>query len=352
MVLRPHAPSIHSVRPLLPLLALALAFLTGFQRSSAQDINATVAPNIGGSDNFVDIQNTSGGRLHFYSAPSPSAATMWRMNSSLTTGDQWPSVPNFAPDPGHSLNRLFQGEYLRVYPKNLAVNTVITIPFSYGPNSGPTHNIRVIVTTGAQVTNMVYLDPNPTAAAVVRWRVSFDVPVSGVTAANFAFHNPANITGLSFGSITPDTAQPSQNWTVSANTGTGNGLLGLRWIGMASELPPVPNSYSGPSYDFQFGPVVLADPVSVAINRNSTTTLSVSATLRGGGTPAYQWFSGPTGNPLVDTLISGATGSSYTPPTFTNTGAFPYYCRVSSGANHSYSAIATVTVVDPPQIST
>src|SRR5262245_38469798 len=45
----------------------------------AQDINATVAPNLGSSDNFVDIQNTSGGTLYFWGAPTPAAASMSRM---------------------------------------------------------------------------------------------------------------------------------------------------------------------------------------------------------------------------------------------------------------------------------
>lgn len=317
----------------------------------AQDITVTVAPNIGGSDNFVDIPNNSGGRLHFYSDPSPSAARMARVNSNLTAVDVWPSVPNFAPDPtSHSMNRLFQGEFLRVYPKTLPINTTITIPFSYGPST-PTNQIRVIVTDGEQVTSMVLLDPNPTAAATVRWRTSFTAPISGVTAANFAFNNPANISGLSIASVTPDSPPPSAHWTITANTGTGNGLLGLRWVGTVSELPPVPNSFTGFSYDFQFAPIITQHPASVGINRNSTTTLVMAATLRGGGTPNLQWYAGTSQNPLAATLIPGATGFTYTPPAFSSTGSFQYFCRASLSGNYSDTTTATITVVDPPQIT-
>ena len=338
----------------LHLIVFLLSLLPLVGAASAQDINATVSPNSGGSDNSVDIRNNSATtRWHFYSAPSPSPATMSKMNSGLTAEYPWGSPGNFAPDPTSQVqNRLFPGEYLRVYPKTLAVGTVITIPFSYGPNSGPTNNFRITVTSGVPVVSINIIDPNPTSAALVRWRVTFGSGVSGVTAANFAFSNPANITGVSIASIVADSAQPSTSWTISANTGTGNGLLGLNWVGSATESPPVPNSFTGQLYDFQFAPVISDDPDSVGINRNTTTTLTVVASLRGGGSPSYQWYRGTSVNPGAATLISGANASTYTPPVFTVVGAFQYFCRVSAGSYNTDSATATVTVVDPPQITT
>lgn len=328
------------------LLCLCLA-----GRLQAQDITATVGPNSGGSDNFVDIQNNSGGRWYFYSAPSPAAAQMYRVNSSGTSFTPWGSVPNFAPDPSNGVqNRIYPGEFLRVYPKTLAVNTLIQIPFSYGPG-GATNNFKITVTNGVPVTSLNTLDPNPTGASSVRWRVTFASPVSGVTASNFAFHNPAAISGLSISSVTADTAQPASSWTITANTGTGNGILGLNWAGHVSESPSVPNSFTGQLYDFTFGPVVNTQPVGGGINRNTSKTLTVGASIRGGGTPNYQWYAGA--NFATATEIGGATSASYTPPNFANLGSFSYFCKVyTNSTTFTFSNTVTITVVDPPSITT
>ena len=67
-----------------PFIVLALALLCALNfrlsTSLAQDIAATVAPNIGGSANYVDIQNTNSSRWYFYTNPTPSAATMSRFS--------------------------------------------------------------------------------------------------------------------------------------------------------------------------------------------------------------------------------------------------------------------------------
>ena len=319
----------------------------------AQDIVKTVAPNSGGSDYFVDIKNTTGGNLYFYSNPTPAAARMSKVNSSGTAESPWGTAGNFAADPVSLVqNRLYQNEFLRVYSKTVPVNNVIEIEFAYSP-SGTRYKFKVTVTNGALVTSMPILDPNPTGASSVRWRVNFDKPISGVTAANFAFNNPASITGLSITSVTADSAQPSSSWTITAATGTGNGILGLNWNGSVSESPAVPNSFTGNLYDFTFAPVVNTHPVGGVINRNTTKTLSVSASLRGGGsTPInYQWYSGPIGS--TATPISGATSASYTPPNFTALGTTQFLCKVyTNSSTFGYSNSADITVVDPPAITT
>lgn len=329
-----------------------LLFALGWNlEARAQNVIATVAPNIGGSNNSVDILNTSGGNWYFYSNPTPSAALMSKMDSSKISESPWGTVGQFYADPSQSQNRIFPGQYLRVYPKNLAVNSVINVEFAYGP-SAPRFQFQITIMDGQQVTSIPILDPSPTTASQVRWRVNFTAPISGVTAANFSFTNSANITSLSIASVTPDTAPPSASWTLTANTGSGLGLLGLNWIGHVTESPIVPNSFSGNSYDFSFLPTIDADPVSAGINRNTTKTLSITASLRTGGTPNYQWYAGSSVNPAAATLITGATGSTYTPPAFGSLGAFSYFCRVFTHPNnYRDSAPAIITVVDPPSIT-
>lgn len=140
------------------LLLLAAVMLIGVAR--AQDIYATVAPNIGNSDNFVDIPNTTGGRLHFFTNPSPSAARMAKVTGGTGVAE-WPSLGNFAPDPTNfSSNRIFETQTLRVYPKTLAAGTTILIEFSYTP-TGTRYYYRILVTAGAQVTSIVNLELFP-----------------------------------------------------------------------------------------------------------------------------------------------------------------------------------------------
>lgn len=338
---------------LFPFLAIALLF-SSLARS--QDIIATVAPNIGGSDNFVDLPNTTGGLLYFFTDPSPSAARMAKVTGGTSVA-QWPSVGNFAPDPNNSFNRIFGTQTLRVYPKTLPAGTTILIEFSYTP-VGTRYYYRILVTSGVQVTSINTLDPSPTAATSVRWRVNFDSPVSNVTANNFVFSQGSGsgtVSGVSITSVVPDTAQPSSSWTVTANTGTYLGLLYLNWAGARTESPPVPNTFTGFPYTFQVAPFFDLNLGPVGVNRTNSVTLNVNATLRNGDPVYYQWYTGSAfdTNPVA---IPGATSSSYTPPAFNTVGTYLYHCvafpnPLNPAINFQKSATATITVVEPPQIT-
>lgn len=327
----------------------ALFILLG--RASAQNISATVAPNENGSDNYVDIQNTSGGDWYFYTAPTPSGASMSRMDSSEISEYPWPSVGNFAPDSGYSYDRIYPDEYLRVYAGTVASGTTIQVPYATSP-LGTRYNFNVTVTSGAEVTAINITDPSPTSAATVHWQVTFDQPVSGVTAANFAFDNPDDITDMQIAAVTPSGSQPTATWTVTATDGSGTGLLGLNWTGHQTESPPVPNSFVGQDYTFSIYPVIEQDLTNVGINIDTTTTMTVGASIRGTATLNYQWYSGTSVNPSAATAISGATSSSYTPPTFGSLGTYQYFCRVyTTTPDYTDSSTANVTVVDPPAIT-
>jgi hypothetical protein len=95
-------------------LTLLAALNSPLSTALAQDIAATVAPNIGGSDNHVDIQNTNSSRWYFYSSPTPSSASMSRLSG--LSEFPWPtSTGNFAPDTTNYVqNRIFQYEYLQL----------------------------------------------------------------------------------------------------------------------------------------------------------------------------------------------------------------------------------------------
>ncbi len=74
----------------------------------------------------------------------------------------------------------------------------------------------------------------------------------------------------------------------------------------------------------------------------------------GAGVASYQWYSNTTNTNSGGTLISGATTSAYTPPSFISTGTFYYYVEVSYTANGCAgltSAVSEIEVVDDPVIT-
>lgn len=90
---------------------------------------------------------------------------------------------------------------------------------------------------------------------------------------------------------------------------------------------------------------------TVCLN-GATTALSVNY-INGIGTPAYQWYSNTSNSNTGGVFISGATNSSFTPPSST-VGTLYYYCVVtftSGGCTSTTSNTAAVIVNDLPAIN-
>jgi gliding motility-associated-like protein len=100
-------------------------------------------------------------------------------------------------------------------------------------------------------------------------------------------------------------------------------------------------------------PVISSQPISAAycINASSVAALSVAAS-GGSGSYTYQWYSNTTSASTNGTIITGATGASYT-PSVTLTGTIYYYCIIGqTGANCSVtSTTAGITVTPLPTIT-
>ena len=86
-------------------------------------------------------------------------------------------------------------------------------------------------------------------------------------------------------------------------------------------------------------PVILSQPVSPTITKNTSTTVTVIAS---GNSLTYQWYSGSP--PTTTSAISGATGASYTTASL-NTGTYSYWVRVTNAAGTANSKAATVTAI-------
>ena len=83
---------------------------------------------------------------------------------------------------------------------------------------------------------------------------------------------------------------------------------------------------------------ITAQPQSITIPKNTSTTLSVTAS--GEGTVTYQWFRGTSGS---GTAISGATASTYNTGRL-GRGTYSYWVRVTAGCGVVNSNTAVVTV--------
>src|SRR5262249_43896112 len=77
------------------------------------------------------------------------------------------------------------------------------------------------------VLSMTRDNPNPTNADSVSWTVTFSGRVSGVDAGDFTLA-PTGVSGAAITSVSP--AGPSNVYFVAANTGTGDGTLGLNLV--------------------------------------------------------------------------------------------------------------------------
>jgi len=99
------------------------------------------------------------------------------------------------------------------------------------------------------------------------------------------------------------------------------------------------------------GPTINTQPSNSAQNlclNSPATGLSVSAT--GTGTITYQWYKNTTASTAGGTLISGATGTSYTPPT-TVAGTAYYYVIATNSQGNTTSTISGAVIVSNPSLS-
>ncbi|MDO5970860.1 PKD domain-containing protein [Flavivirga aquimarina] len=99
------------------------------------------------------------------------------------------------------------------------------------------------------------------------------------------------------------------------------------------------------------------DPITsqnICVGGDVNTALSVT---HSGSTGAitYQWYSNTTNSNTGGTIITGATNTSYTPPTFTVSGNYYYYVIITpggSGCSPITSSTSEVIVVNDPTMTT
>jgi len=101
-------------------------------------------------------------------------------------------------------------------------------------------------------------------------------------------------------------------------------------------------------------PTFTAQPSPSTVCVGGTATLLTVAYINGAGAPSYQWYSNTVNNNITGTIITGATSSSYQPPSIIAGNTY-YYCVISfatGGCSNITSNTALVTIQPDPTINT
>jgi CSLREA domain-containing protein len=207
-------------------------------------------------------------------------------------------------------------------------------------NSAGTLDVT-IDTTAPVVSSVTRLNANPTAAATVDFQVTFSEPVTGVDAADFAITTFGSVTGASVANVTGSNA----TYTVTVNTGTGDGSLRLDVIsdGTIKDVMNLPFTAT-----FTTGQVYLIDrenPFVTSIVRagaNPTGAASVDFTVTFSesvtgvdSTDFAVTAAGITGVPAVTNVIGSGTTYTVTVSTGTGTVGSPNTIRLDLIDNDS-----------------
>ena len=208
-----------------------------------------------------------------------------------------------------------------------------------------------ITTSASSITGLEYIDGNgpseaksfTVSAAGLTGNLTVAAPTNfqvSTTSSSSGFGNSATLTPVS-GSLTNATVWVRLTAGLSENTyGSASTYVTISGGGAANKNVSVQGLVSAACT----APTITAQPSGATYNLNTpATALSVTAT---GESLTYQWYSNTANNNTSGTIISGATNSTYTPATTTK-GTIYYYCVVSSGACHTASNTATITVRTP-----
>jgi subtilisin-like proprotein convertase family protein len=217
---------------------------------------------------------------------------------------------------------------------------------STGAGPGTFNSARLIITqagvdaTPPAVQSINRVSASPTNAASVSWTVTFSESVTGVDTGDFALAN----TGLTGPSIT-GVSGSGTTYTVTANTGTGSGMLGLNLVdnnsiidGASNPLGPGDGSFTGQVYTIdKTGPTTSAPDMTTGTDSGS----SNSDNITNDNTPTFTGTASEGG--VSVTLFRGGSTSLGT-ITADGAGAWSITASAIPDGNHSITAQATDTL--------
>jgi hypothetical protein len=168
----------------------------------------------------------------------------------------------------------------------------------------------------ASVLSIIFAGSNPTNGTTVSWTVTFSNPVTGLTPSNFALV-PTGVTGA--GGIA--VSGSGTTWTVTANTGTGDGTLGLNMVNPTGVAPIIINTpFSGSVFTIDKTPPTVSSIVRVNPNPTNLASVQYTVTFSEAVTGVDPTDFKLTTSGVAGASVTGVTGSGNTRTVTVNTG--------------------------------
>ena len=215
-----------------PASVVASATLGGTGIVQAITASGDVSPGSGGVGTLTGTSaDLSGGGTLRIEIPSDASADRLSLTGNLTLGGASTLVVDLSGYTNAMANAQFtvasttaarSGTFTTVS----VVNNTSGKPVMVGYNAGDVNVGVGVIPTGATtpvVSSIVRAGPDPTSAAAVDFTVTFSEGVTGVGTTDFALTTTGGITGASIVGV----AGGPSVYTVTVNTGTGNGTIRL-----------------------------------------------------------------------------------------------------------------------------
>jgi hypothetical protein len=200
-------------------------------------------------------------------------------------------------------------------------------------NGNFTGQVYTVDKANPSVASIVLANASPTNASSVSWTVTFSENVTGVDSTDFALITTGGVSGASITGVSGS----GLTYTVTANTGSGEGTIGLNLVDNDSVIDQGSNPLGGAgANNGNFtGPVYSLDKTapSVSINQNSADPTNVS--------PIHftvVFSEAVTGFTASDVVLSGTAN----PTTATVTGSGTTYDVAVSGMSANGTVIASI----------
>lgn len=183
------------------------------------------------------------------------------------------------------------------------------------------------------VASITRTDPSPTAAESVRFTVNFSEKVSGVEASDFSLSYTGEVSGASVAGVNGvNHAHVDNTYTVTVNTGVGDGTLGLDLIDDDSIRDNVDNPLGGTGA----GNGNFASGETYTVNKSTPGAPSVTSSLRADPNPTLADLVSFT--VTFSEAVSGVDPDDFSVTTTGNlSGAF---VANASGSGNTYTVIA------------
>ena len=213
-----------------------------------------------------------------------------------------------------------------------------------GPGAGngdfTAGHLYIIDKSNPTVTSITRADPNPTGSENVHFTVTFSENVWPVRLSDFSLSTTGNISGAAVTAISPkeDEYKSVNTYTVTVNTGTGDGILRLDLIDDDSIRDVIDNPLGGPGAgngNFTTGEIY-------TINRSTPSAPTVTSSLRANPNP--------TSADMLSFTVSfseAVTGVDPSDFSLTTTGALSGALVANvGGAGNTYTVIVATGIGD------